>query len=392
MRITKVRSFIVGAFRCNWIFVKIYTDGGVDGVGEATLEFNEQGVLAMLEQIGELLVGKDPFQIEAHRDTIIRDNYWRTNVVLRAALSGIEGALFDLKGKALGVPVYDLLGGKRRDRIPVYANTWRPFTDEPEKIAARAGEIVASGFRAVKFDPFFPADLHMLARDRQKAIEMLRSVREAIGPDNDLLVEGHGRFDVHTAIMIAHEMAPTRPYWFEEPIAPESINALADVRRHSPVPIATGERTYDLFHVADLLRQDAVDVLQPDICHIGGIGELMRMALTAHAYLRPVAPHNVNGPVGNAMTLHAAAALPNVNILETCSVDAPWRQEVTSESVEIVDGQMLVPDRPGLGIELNETALSLYPAKHFGFHHYAPPQGRVRSPGAVPWYRMSQND
>ena len=390
MKIKSVRSFVVGGFRCNWIFVKITTSDGLDGVGEATLEFNEKAVVGAVEAIGETLVGGDPFQIARHCERIVRNNYWRTNVVLRSALSGIEGALYDLKGKALGVPVYDLLGGRMRDSLPVYANTWRPGGTDPDSVAAAAAGIVKSGFSALKFDPFFPAYLHISIRDRNAAIDMVEAVRDSIGDDIELLVEGHGRFDVHAAIMIARQLEPYRPFWLEEPIGPESISALSDVRRHSPVPIAAGERTYDRFQAQDLLRYEAVDVLQPDVCHVGGIGELRAIALAAHGHFRSVAPHNVNGPVGNAMTLHAAATLPNATILETCAVDAPWRHEITTEDARIVDGEMLIPTAPGLGLELNEDALAKYPPKEFGCHHYSRVGQGMRSPGAVPWYTMTK--
>lgn len=392
MKVKAVRAFVVGGFRCNWIFVKIAASDGLEGVGEATLEFNEKAVLAAVEGIGEMLVGEDPFPIARHCDRIIRSNYWRTNVVLRAALSGIEGALYDLKGKALGVPVYDLLGGRMRDSLPVYANTWRPGGTDPDAVAAKAAGIVEAGFSALKFDPFFPAHLHMNAKDRKDAIAMVAAVREAIGDDVELLIEGHGRFDVQTAILIARTLEPHRPFWFEEPVGPESISALADVRRHSPVPIAAGERTYDQFQAEDLLRYEAVDVLQPDICHVGGIGELRAIAMAAHGHLRAVAPHNVNGPVGNAMTLHAAASLPNVTILETCSVDAPWRKCITTEDVHIVDGRMKIPNSPGLGLELNEDVLAKYPPREFGFHHYSRVGYGMRSPDAVPWYTLTKSE
>jgi len=390
MKIKRVRSFLVGGFRCNWIFVKIETDDGLEGVGEATLEFNEKAVMGTLETVGELMVGEDPFAIERHRERLIRNNYWRTNVVLRSALSGIEGALYDLKGKALGVPVYELLGGLVRDRMPVYANTWRPGDDDPDVVAAKARSIVDAGFSALKFDPFFPTHLHMHIRERNRSLKMIGAVREAIGPDVELLIEGHGRFDVQTAILIARELVPYHPFWLEEPVGPESITALADVRRHSPIRIAAGERAYDQHQAEDLLRLDAVDVLQPDICHVGGIGELRAIAMAAHGHMRAVAPHNVNGPVGNAMTLHAAASLPNATILETCSVDAPWRPEITTEDVTIVDGHMAVSDKPGLGIELNEAALAKYPPKEFGFHHYSRAGYGMRPKGAVPWYTMEK--
>lgn len=388
MQITGVQSFMVGGYRCNWIFVRIKTSSGVDGVGEATLEFNENAVLAALADIGEALVGEDPFPIGQHCERIIRGNYWRTNVVLRTALSGIEGALYDLKGKSLGVPVYDLLGGCMRDRMPVYANTWRPGSHDPDIVAAKAASVVASGFPAIKFDPFFNAHLQMGIGDRNRALRIVEEVRKAVGPDKELLIEGHGRFDVHTAVLIARALAPLRPLWLEEPVGPESISALADVRRLSPVPIAAGERIYDQFQAQELLRKDAVDVVQPDICHVGGIGELRAIAMTAHNHLRPIAPHNVNGPIGNAMTLHAAASLPNVTILETCWVDAPWRQEVTTENVRIVDGEMLVPDVPGLGLELNDRVLERFPPREFPAHHYARAGYGTRRGDAIPWYTV----
>ncbi len=390
MKITKLKTFVVGGFRCNWVFVKLYTDAGIEGVGEATLEFNEQAVAGMLSQIGDYLVGKDPFAIDAHRETIIRSNYWRTNVVLRSALSGIEGALHDIKGKALSVPVYELLGGLMNESLPVYANTWRPDVDDRSVVSDKAARMVDAGFRAVKFDPFFPAHLHMSAAARAQAVGMVAAVREAVGPEVEVLVEGHGRFDIQHATMIATALEPLAPYWFEEPVLPECLDALADLRRRTRIPIAAGERIYDVFRVADLLRRDAVDVLQPDICHVGGLGVLRQMALLAHSHGRAVAPHNVNGPVGNAMTLHVAATLPNVNILETCSVDAPWRCEITTEDVWITDGRMRVPNKPGLGLELNEAVLDRFPPREIGMHHYAPSGHRPRASGAVPWYHMSR--
>lgn len=257
-------------------------------------------------------------------------------------------------------------------------------------VAAKAVSVVDAGFPALKFDPFSPAHLHMGLRDRNRALDTVATVRKAICRDVELLIEAHGRFDVHTAILIARALEPYLPFWLEEPIGPESIPALAAVRRQSPVPIAAGERTYDQFQAEDLLCHDAVDVLQPDICHVGGIGEFRAIALAAHGHMRPVAPHSVNGPVGNAMTLHAMASLPNVAILETCSVDAPWWHEITTEDARIVDGEMLVPEGPGLGLELNETALEKHPPGEFGFHHHSRAGYRSRGAGAVPWYTLQR--
>jgi len=393
LRITDLKVFVVYAFRCNWVFVKIYTDASIDGVGEATLEGREPTVASAIEELGRYLIGQDPFAIERHLDVMNRDSYWRSGAVLRTALSGVEAALFDIKGKALNVPVYELLGGKYRDRVQAYANGWFTGASTPDQFARKLDSALALGFRAVKFDPFGTAYMQMDPAERRRAVEVTRALRCAGGEDIDLLVEVHGRLDVPTAVMMAHQLAPFSPLWYEEPVPPESLHALEDVRSRIPIPVAAGERIFDRFGFQELLTRNAADVLQPDVCHVGGMLELKRICELARTFYKPVSAHNPNGPVANAMTLHVAAATPNFTLLETMASDVPWRSEVIREESELIDGCMVVPDRPGLGIELAEEAALRHPYQPCPFRHYTGALTEIRPPDAVPFFhaKLSHN-
>jgi galactonate dehydratase len=361
MKIERLKVFTANASRTNFVFVKLYTDQGIDGLGEATLEWRTKTVIAALEELERFLVGKDPFATEHLIETMHRDSYWRTGAVFRSALGAVEAALLDIKGKALGVPVYELLGGKQRDRLRCYANHWFFGAQTPKDHAEKANRAVAMGYKALKWDPFGAAYLEMDRSQRRRTIEIVEAVRAAVGPDIDLMLDVHGRLNVPTAIAMARALAPFDLRWIEEPVPPESIDALADVRLHSPVPIAAGERYFEPERFAELIAKRAADILQPDVCHLGGMLETKKVAGMAHARFLPVAPHNPTGPVMNAMTLHLAAAIPNFSIFETVSIDVPWRTELVRETLRFVDGDILVPDAPGLGVELNEEACAKYP-------------------------------
>jgi galactonate dehydratase len=356
MKITAQKVFIANVQRTNFVFVKLYTDAGIEGVGEATLEWKTKTVVAALEELERALVGRDPFAVDAIIEQLHRDSYWRTGAVFRTALGGIEAALLDIKGKALGVPVFELLGGKFRDRVECYANHWFFGATTPEQYAANARKAVAMGYRALKWDPFDVADLEMDRKQRRQTIEIVEAVRDAVGPDINLMLDVHGRLNVPTAIAMCRALAPYDLTWIEEPTPPESIDALAEVRAASPVPIAAGERWYEPGKFLEALSKKAVDILQPDVSHAGGMGETKRVAHLAHAHLIPVAPHNPVGPVMNAMTLHASVAMPNFSVFETVSVDVPWRKELVRETLEFDNGALRAPTAPGLGVELIEEA------------------------------------
>ncbi len=387
LRITDVETFIVDGHRMNWVIVKIGTDAGIAGIGDATVERREAAVVGVVEALRGYLIGKDPFPVAHHADQITRDSYWRTGVINRSALSGVEAALLDIKGKALGVPVYELLGGKCRDRVPAYANNWAPRQAIPGSDSTFEAAIerpVSLGFKAVKWDPFGHAWLQMPKSARNAALTEIRLARRVVGDDVDLLIEGHGRLDVPTAVIMGHAMAEFEPLFFEEPIPPDSVDALAEVRNRIPVPLAAGERYVERHRFLELIERHAADWLQPDVCHVGGLFELQAIAAAAQAAFLPVAPHNPMGPVGNAMTLHLAAALPNFAYLETMMVDVPWRGQVVREEVQLIDGEMTIPDRPGLGVEFDEAAAARHP-----FQRREPAHFRAREPwpeGTGPWY------
>lgn len=387
-RIDRVQTFVVDAFRANFVFVKLITDDGLTGVGEGTVEHRELTLAAAIEEIGRYLTGKDPFAIEHHVEMLNRDSYWRTGVILRSALSAVEMALHDIKGKALGVPVYELLGGKQRDRIRCYANGWFVGAKAPDEFAAKAKNALALGFRGLKWDPFGQSYLSIDGPTRARAIECVEAVRGAVGPAVDLMIEGHGRFDVPTAIAIARDLAPFRPTWFEEPIPPENIDALAEVRRKSPVPIATGERYYEPARFQDLIAKRAADFLQPDVCHVGGLSEARKIAALAHMNYLPIAPHNPLGPVGNAATLQLAAASANFAWLETMMTDVPWRSEIVREDVSLIDGEMTIPAVPGLGVELDEAACAAHPYQVYELRHYRGTLTNIRPQAATPFFKI----
>jgi galactonate dehydratase len=366
MKITAQKIFTANVSRTNFVFVKLYTDDGIDGVGEATLEWKTLTIVAALEELERVLVGRNPFEVDAIIEQLHRDSYWRAGAVFRTALGAIEAALLDIKGKALGVPVYELLGGKYRDRVKCYANHWFFGATTPDQYAASARNAVeVMGYRALKWDPFENASLEMDRGVFNRSVEVVGAVRDAVGPDVDLMLDVHGRFNVPTAIAMCKAMAPFDLTWIEEPVPPEAIDALADVRAHSPVPIAAGERGFEPRWFIEALEKKAVDILQPDVSHAGGMGETKRISHLAHWHMIPVAPHNPVGPVMNAMTLHLSVAVPNFTIFETVSVDVPWRKELVQETLVFERGDILAPTAPGLGVELNEAACARYPYKAF---------------------------
>jgi galactonate dehydratase len=386
MKITGIETYIVDCYRTNWLFIEVMTDAGIVGVGEGSIEYNEHTAAQAIRQMEPLLIGADPFAIEALHMLMQRESYWFSGPVLSTAVSAVDLALWDIKGKALGVPVYELLGGKMRDRIPIYANSWFAGATDAGQFAEKAAAAVAQGFRGLKWDPFGQAHLHLNTAELRAAIACVAAVREAVGPDIDLMVEGHGRFNVNTAIEVARALADFDIRWFEEPTVPTRAAFMAEVRRAAPVSIAAGERAYSRFDCADLIGGGAVDVLQPDICHVAGLLETKRVAAIADAALIPVAPHNANGPVAHAASLHFAASCNNFLTLETFVVDVPWRRELTTEDWGFADGHFKVPTAPGLGVELRKEAFGKYPYKPHGLRHYTGRLTDIRPPDSCRWF------
>ena len=386
MKITGIKTFVCDVYRTNWVIVKVMTDDGIHGVGEATLEHRELAVEAAVRELERYLIGKDPHRIEQFWSENHRDAYWRGGPVLTTALSGVEMALWDIKGKALGVPVYQLLGGKVRDSIPCYANAWFSGSRTPEDFAMKAAKTVKLGYKALKWDPFGSAYLSLTSEAFSLAMDCVAAVRDAVGSGVQLLVEGHGRFDVPTAVRLGHALEKFDITWFEEPLPPGDLDGLAEVKRRINIPVAAGERLYTRWDFRELLAKRAADYLQPDLSHTGGILELRKIAAMAECHFLPVCPHNPIGAITNAATLQIAACTPNFHMLETMSNDVDYRHTLTTETVGFADGMMTIPDRPGLGIDIVEEALLAHPYQPHNLRHYNGDLTMIRPEGAGGWY------
>ncbi|MBN2712754.1 MAG: galactonate dehydratase [Planctomycetes bacterium] len=370
MIVTDIKTYICHCYRTNWVFCRVETDSGIYGVGEATLEYRELTVAQAILELKRYLVGKNPHDIEAFWHDTYRDAYWRGGPVLMSALSAVEMALWDIKGKDLGVPVYQLLGGKVRDRIPCYANGWFAPAKRPDEFAAKAKETVTAGFKGLKWDPFGSAWQTINKKELTASIQCVEAVVDAVGDEVEILIEGHGRFNVPTAIRIAKELERFNILWFEEPLPPDNKEGLAELRRKVNVPIAAGERLYSRYEFREFFRLGCADFIQPDVSHAGGIMELRKIAAMAECHHIPFCPHNPSGPVANAATLQLAACTPNFAFIETMSSDVPWRSEISTEQVKIEDGCMLIPDKPGLGVDIIPDAIGNHPYTPKDLRHY----------------------
>ena len=370
MKVTDVKTFALDCFRTNCVFDKVYTDEGIDGVGEATLEYKEKALIGAVEHIKEYLVGKNPLNIEKHWHEIYRDAYWRGGAVLMSALSAVETALWDILGKSLNVPVYQLMGGKVNDKVRIYVNGWFAGAKTPKEFGEKAKIAVQRGVTAMKWDPFGKSYLDISNKDLNTALECVDEVRKAVGNEVDLLIEGHGRFNIPTGIKIAKELEQFKPMFFEEPVPPDNLDALKAVRDKSPVAISAGERLYTRWDYKPMFDKMAADYIQPDISHAGGIMELKKIAAEAECRYIPFAPHNPSGPVANAATLQLAASCPNFCILEIMYSDVDYRKDVTTEDLHYENGYIDIPDKPGLGIEINEEECAKHPYQVHTLRHY----------------------
>lgn len=387
MKVTAIKTFVCHAYRTNWVFVKVMTDSGLYGVGEATLEYREPTVVQAIMELERYLVGKDPHNIEAFWHDTCRDAYWRGGVVLMSALAGVEMALWDIKGKDLGVPVYKLLGGKVRDSVKCYANGWFAGAKTPEEFAEKAKIAVENGFSGLKWDPFGKVYLNIDPKSLNDALDCVAAVKDAVGDKVHLIIEGHGRFNVPTAVRIGNALEKFGILWFEEPIPPDDKKGIAWVRSKIATPVSGGERLYSRFEYADYLRMECADFWQPDVSHAGGIMEVRKIASMAEAHYIPVCPHNPSGPVANAATLQLAACTPNFYLLETMSSDIPWRADVSTERVKFENSEMFIPDLPGLGIDINEEEIAKHPYECRNLRHYVGTLTDIRPADSKGYFR-----
>ena len=358
MKIARVETFTPWIDWCNWLFVKVTTDNGLYGWGEGSLHGSIPAVEAAIHELGESLVGKDPSGVERHWHAMYNAWRWRGGPVLTTAIGAIDIALWDLEGKRLDVPVFRLLGGPYRDRLPVYASHWLAGATTPDEAYAGAREAVARGFRGFKWTAF---DAQALRDNEAHEIagktEMMAAEREGAGPDIEIYVECAERLSPRTAEIAAHAFAPLRPGWFEEPISFENHAAMVKLRQRMPVPIATGERLLTRWDYDELLRGGGCDVAQPDVMHCAGLTEVKRIAALADLHYIPIAPHNPGGPICTLASMHLAAAIPNFLVLEQMEGERALRDELCTAPVQFVDGHFELPTGPGLGTDLRLDVL-----------------------------------
>ncbi|MFN8720474.1 MAG: galactonate dehydratase [Rhodospirillales bacterium] len=358
MRIVGVDTFTVWVDWCNWLLVRIRTDEGLVGWGEASLHGGVEGVEAAIGSYAEHLVGHDPAGPERHWHRLYNMWRWRGGAVSQSALSGLDIALWDLEGKRLGVPVHRLLGGAHRDRVRCYASHWLSGVETPEAAARGARDAVARGYTAFKW---VAVTYEHLRADETRAIararDLMAAARDAVGPGVDIMVECSEFLSPRTAERLDRALAPYDPFWFEEPIPFENAKAMAQLQARIRTPIATGERLLSRFEVRELLEQGGAKVLQPDIMHCGGFTEIRRIASMADAWYVPLAPHNPGGPICVAASLHLAAAIPNFLILEQMEPQRAARDRLSTPALTIEDGHFVVPQTPGLGVEPDLEAI-----------------------------------
>jgi len=373
IKITDIKSFLVGAGGRNWVFVKVETDQGIHGIGEAYSCGPDEATVAALNDFKRWLVGQEPRHIEHLWATMYNFTRFPGGLVVLAAMSGIEHALWDIAGKAAGLPVYMLLGGKCREKIRVYQSIGG---GTPQEAAESARRLVGKyGYTAVKMSPHPPRGNALPYNAVTRAAgDRVRAVREALGPDVDIGVDIHAKFfEVSRAIRVARAIEPYHPMWLEEPIRPENVDVMRKLSEHVNIPLASGECNYTKYEFRDILAAQALDIVQPDVCLCGGLLEMKKIAAMAEAHYVVVAPHNPMGPVATTVNVHFATATPNFFILEYHPDDAGARRDVLKEPLMVKDGYIPVPNKPGFGIELNEEAFKHYPPKpwHRGFDYRA---------------------
>ncbi|MCZ6750021.1 MAG: mandelate racemase/muconate lactonizing enzyme family protein [SAR324 cluster bacterium] len=370
MQVNRVTPYLIHpGWGKNWLYVKVETDEGLTGWGEAYTQIDRDTVVsAMVDELGRHLLGRDPFHIKqftamAFNDFALR----RGSLEFYSALSGIEIALWDIVGKAAGQPVYNLLGGPCRDRIRVYANGWYKGARTPADHARAAEEVVAAGFGALKFDPFpGPFRSHISRADEDFAVACVAAVREAVGPRVDVLVEVHRRLAPVHAKRVAARLEPYDPFWFEEPCPAENLPEIREVRASTRIPIVTGEALYGKAAFRAVFELGAADIVNPDVANTGGILELKEIAAMAEPYQVAVSPHNFNSTaVGLAATLHASAVMPNFLIAEYFTPFEEVSRELAPNAPVPEGGYLALPTGPGLGIAIDEEALARHAYRRF---------------------------
>lgn len=370
MKIAKIDVYARADACPPWIFVAVRTDDGAVGLGEATSFPGGPIIVAALHEFSPLLVGREPFAIEEHVQRLRKHcSYLGADGACAAAISGLEIALWDLLGQHAGLPVAQLFGGSAGRRVPLYANGWiKQAAFTPEAFAEHARVAVARGFRALKFDPFSDPRCGVAAMDFDAArtlspqledhgFAIIEAVRAAVGPEVRLAIDVHGRFNVPAAIRVGRRLEAVDPLFYEEPTEPDNFDAMRRVARGVSVPVCAGERYFGCKGFQRYFEEGVLDVAMPDVCRTGGLLESRKIAALAETHGALFAPHNPNGPVGTAASLHVMAACANGLILEYFDDLAELRARLGEGALDIRNGAALVPNVPGLGVTISDEAL-----------------------------------
>jgi galactonate dehydratase len=356
--ITDLNVLVVGNPWKNWIFLELLTDEGITGHGEATGGLTSSPIAAQLNEIRDLVVGQDPMNPRAMWEHLRRSLYFESG----PAVSGVEIACWDIIGRKLGAPVWQLLGGPVQPRLRAYANGWYSGPRDPRGFAEAAEAVVARGYTALKFDPFGDAYKSVSPAELREALALVAAVREAVGDNIDIMIEAHDRFTVGTAIHIGKELQAFSPYWYEAPVQSTDVASLVEVARSQPVRVAAGERFTEPFSFCELLHSRAIDIVQPEILNCGGVQGLVNIASVASAYGAWIAPHNAQSPFTTVINGHVGAAMPSMLIQETFDDFAqPWAREIMTGGGTVTDGYLELPAGPGFGVEFDTSAMARYP-------------------------------
>lgn len=365
MKIEKIDIIVVGAPWRELTIVELTTDDGITGLGEVRMVNKTDTLIAAIQELAaRYVIGTDPFNLTRLAWHIQVAEYGLPGEVGQSALAAFDMACWDIIGKSLGVPVWKLLGGKFRERIPAYANGWYQGDRDPVVIQKLAKGVVAKGYRGLKIDPFGAAAAEISPGERLRALSILEAVREAVGPDVQIFLEMHGRFTGAAAMAVARDVVDIEPGWLEEPVMPTDVTSLRQVRRSTHLPIAAGERMHSAHELRPFLEEGLVDIYQIDLTHAGGITGIQQLIGWTNAYNTLLAPHNVCGPIGTAAALHVAVACPNFKVLEHFNDFAdPWVFDIVSNAprVDPTDGCFAVPVEAGLGVSLNHAECAQHP-------------------------------
>lgn len=361
MKIDKIDTYVVGNPWKNWVFCRVTTSDGITGIGEGTLNAFAKTVEAAIHEISPFVLGQDPFQPELLMQRMTRDVYSDGGQIHKAAATAIETACWDIIGKATNRSIADLLGGRCHEKLRAYANGWYRGPREPEAFAARAKEVVERGYTAMKFDPFGANWRMMTPREEDLSIDIVAAVRDAVGPEVDLLIEGHCRFSVAQAVKVGHRLTEFRPALFEEPVPHHNPLAMVEVARHLPFPVSCGESLHTLQQFTELLRHDAISILQPEPLFLGVLATRQLCGMV-DAHYGVIAPHSAQGPVCSALCAQINACTPNFYLHEIFDdFNDEWESRLVTHPVVVEDGYITPSDLPGLGMDLNLDEAAQHP-------------------------------